>query len=160
VVEAGLVAGQDLRKIAEKTVRQQQKVVEIDRPPALQGLLIASIRGRGQEIEVVFDGFPCPFRKDAFGLPAADAVDQIAGTQRLIGHANVSQCGAGGRFLIASIIDCEIRLIAQSRGILPQNANTQRVKCGDQRLVRAASAEQSGGPLLHFAGRLIGESDR
>ena len=55
VVEAGLVAGKDFGKVTEEPMREQQEIVEIDGAAALEGLLIAAISGRRQEIEIVFD---------------------------------------------------------------------------------------------------------
>ncbi len=55
VVEAALMAGEDVGKVAEEPMREQQEIVEIDGAAALEGLLIAAISGRRQEIEIVFD---------------------------------------------------------------------------------------------------------
>ena len=55
VVEAGLMAGKDFGKVTEEPMREQQEIVEIDAAAALEGLLIAAISGRRQEIEIVFD---------------------------------------------------------------------------------------------------------
>ena len=137
----------------------EQQVVEVDGPRGLQGVLITAV-GRGRQ--VFFVGFG--HRGRLFGpnrgrLPAADEIEQVARPEQPVGHLDFSQGHAGEPLLIAPVIDGKCGRIAKLANVAAQDADAQRMECGDLGPLLAFLAQQGRGPFLHLGGRLVGKGD-
>ena len=102
-----------------------------------------------------------PSRIDAGHLPAADHLDQIARPKRGFRDLDVAQGRPGDALLVAAIIDGELLGIAKVVNLTSENpahraSGTWRFPVS---LASVACRADRAGPLLHLAGRLVGEGD-
>ncbi len=113
VVEPRLLAGQHFGVPGEQLVHKQQEVVEVDGGACLELILIATIRRGGQHLAVGSRRFAGSRGTDPRHFPLADDAQQVGGFERRFRHANVAECRAGGGLLVATVVDREVRRIAE-----------------------------------------------
>ena len=99
-------------------------------------------------------------RADAMRFPAADAIEQVAGTQRLGTNTNVPQDRAGDALLVAPVVDGETLGVAQAANVPPQDLHAMRMEGRHVGTRLAAFSQQFRHPLLHLGRGLVRERDR
>ena len=162
VIEPRRLGLSDILVLGEKIVHHQQKVVEIDGAGRPQGLLVAAVSRGGQFPGVA--GIGREGRERAVGphrraLPAADAVEQVAGAERGLRHLQLLEHLPGGRLLLPAIDDGKPAGEAHPRGMAPEDADAERVDRGDLRLLVAACLQKLAGTGEHLLRGLVGEGD-
>jgi hypothetical protein len=97
-------------------------------------------------------------------FPSAQLIEQITWPHRFVGNAQITQHLPGDTFLIASIINRELRWIPQFSRMTLENAYAGRVERPNLRAGRfflgatfSIQTEFGSNTMLHFGGRFIGE---
>ena len=154
LVAAGLLVGR------EQLIHEQQQVVEVHGPGGAHRVLVAAVAGGGERPRVVGvagHGVERAVGADRPALPAADSVEQVAGAEDGVGHAELLERGAGGRLLLAPVHDRKPLRQAELGGVPAQDPHAQRVDRGDFGLFVELAAELGRSPGEHLAGRLVRE---
>ena len=161
VTLAAFVEG--LRALCEQPQDEQNKVVKIDGVAGLECLLIGRNQALGQGGQVLILG------DELIAVAVPPSTDQrqdgvwvwLFRAQR-----DLAQDAAHHAKLLGGVVDDEVFLVAQLRDVPTQNADAQRVKGADGRLLRLAIladqsplGHQASHPLLHLTRGLVGESD-
>ena len=147
----------------EEVVHHEQQIVEVDGARRAQRLLVAAVSRGGQFPRLLRIGRDRveravgPHRR---AFPAADAVEQVAGAERGLGHLQLLEHLPRGRLLLAAVDDGKPAGEAHPRGMTPEDADAERVDRGNLRLLVALRLEQLAGPGEHLLRRLVGERDR
>ncbi len=158
-VEALLLAVEYFGVFEEELVREEEEVVEIDGTAGAEVGLIAAIAGRGEVFDIGLCGIGGHGGGDPLRFPRADLIDEIAGLHGLFSDADIAEGGAGGRFLVATVVDDEGSGIAEVGDFGAEDAYAEGVEGGDPGFFFEFFAEEIDGAFEHFAGGFIGEGD-
>ena len=150
--------------VAQQAQRQDDQVVEVDRPVRGEALLVALHHAHGDDGSAALRP-PCsPARTSASA--AADARPRffqppIAHCQR---RASALSVVAPASFSTPSTSSLSRMLKFGFRPSalpsLPQHAHAERMEGADRELRRGAAADQRARPLAHLGRGLVGEGDR
>ena len=158
VLEALLVAAQDVWVVAEQQHGVREQVIEIHRTCLQQAELILLVdlgmlaihgrRGGGQRV----------LREQQLVLPLADHVVHAARGEPLRIEVEVADHVTGEPLGIGLVVDAEAAGIAERLRIGPQDADAGRVEGADPHVLRCRP-HQVADPLAHLAGGLVREGD-
>ena len=150
----------DFFMLGEEVVHHEQQVVEVNRARRSQGLLVTAV-SRGGKLpgisRVGRDRVEGGIGPHCRALPAADAVEQIAGAERGLRYLQLLEHLPRGRLLFAAVDDRKPAGEADPRGVPPEDANAERVDRGNLRLLVVLRLEQLAGAGEHLLRRLVGE---
>ena len=163
VVEAAGLNAADVLMLGEELIHEQQQVVEVDCAGGLQGVLVAAVAGRGERPAVVGvgrDGVHRHVGTDGPALPTAHAIEQVGRPEHGVGDLQFLEHAAGRGLLLAAVDDREPFGVAETGGVPPQDADTQRVDRGNLGLLVEPFLQSLSRPGEHLAGSFVGEGHR
>ena len=160
MIEARGLLRQGVRMEAEEVFRQEQNVVEVDRAEVFESRLILRVRDGAKIVFRIGRDFERFFGSNAGGFPIADRLQKVGRTERRARYFDFAEDLARQRLLVAAVVNRELRREAESMNLPPQNPNAKGVKRRNFRLFLVDSLRQKArNPLLHFAGRFVGEGN-
>ena len=157
---------QRLGVVAQQVVHVQQYVVEVHDPGLLELLLVelvevAQARPAGMVVgRLQLAAVAVAVHGDQVVLGHGDAGEHLAGLVDLVVEAELLDAGLHGALRVGGVVDHETLRVAERGRVFPQETHEHRMEGAHDQASGRPVTDHRRYPLLHLAGRLLGEGQR
>ena len=146
--------------VAQEAHGEEEEVVEVQFPRAVEELLVALVPAPHQLVEVVAGALPKLLRGHQLVLQQRDPALQHRGLDRRLRDVQLPQHALARRELIGGVGDADPRGESDLVLVLAQDLQAEGVEGPHREPLRPLLPHQLRDPLPHLRGRLVGEGHR